>query len=180
MSDKPSTPFSEKQLLALQAYHDGELWVLGRWRVARALRGSPALRHELAQLQNVSGWMQKIESEQHPIDSPDTWSEIGPALSRIDAEVGSAVFVSRSRTRASWHWGSLLAGGAVAAVLLLAVVLDNGQGIPEHRGTGMHEEIAGGALRYLQTYGVSTVVSQDSEDVTIIWLMDVPEMAEGA
>jgi len=180
MSDTPSTPCSEKQLLALQAYHDGELGVLGRWRVARALRRSPALRHELAQLQKVSGWMQKVESEQDPIDSPDTWSEIGPALSRIDAEVGSAVFASKRRTHAGWNWGSLLAGATLAAVLSLAVVLDNGQGIPEHRVTDVHEEIAGGALRYLETYGVSTVVSQDSEDVTIIWLMDVPEMAEGA
>ncbi len=29
-----------------------------------------------------------------------------------------------------------------------------------------------GSLRYLKTEGVSYVVSQESDDVTIIWLMD--------
>jgi hypothetical protein len=50
--------------------------------------------------------------------------------------------------------------------------LDNGQTIAEHSTVGFESASGRGSLRYLQTNGVSYVVSQDSDDVTIIWLMD--------
>ncbi len=160
---------SEKQRLALQAYHDGELKGFARWRFERALRRSPALQRELEQLQKLSGWMDELESGSPAESVSDLWTEIGPALSRIDAEVGPA----KERTqRDAWSWGSLAATGAVAAAALMLLVLDNGGGITEDPVTIAAADAGRGSLRYLKTEGVSYVVSQESEDVTIIWLMD--------
>ncbi len=75
--------------------------------------------------------------------------------------------------------GSLAASGALAA-LVLALVVDNQGAIPEDSTQGAYGGIVGGSLRYLQTNGISYVVSQDSEDVTIIWLMDAAGAAGGA
>ena len=178
---------NEKRSLALSAYHDGELSPLGRWRIERKLRKSAALRDELAELERLSGAAREIESAPALLVTPDLWSEIGPALSAIDREVdgarnktGSNPEGTRSRTRTGMIWGSLAASGALAALVLILVV-DNRDVILEDsaqgRGVG---EIVGGSLRYLQTNGISYVVSQDTEDVTIIWLMDAEGVAEGA
>ena len=143
-----------------------------------------------------------VHSGQEPTEMPDLWSEIGPALSQIDREVASTSASSlggdmevdieaketgeRGRFSSGWNWGSLAAAGAVAMMLFAVLVdvdplaidaptldsLDNGQTIAEH-STGDFESASDrGSLRYLQTNGVSYVVSQDSDDVTIIWLMD--------
>ena len=133
---------------------------------------------------------------------PDLWSEIGPALSQIDREVASTSASSlgadfeveleaneageRGGFASGWNWGSLVATGAVAMMLFAVLVdvdplaidaptlasLDNGQTIAEHSTVGFESASDRGSLRYLQTNGVSYVVSQDSDDVTIIWLMD--------
>lgn len=174
------SPLSERELLTLQAYHDGELSRWGRWRFERALRRRAELRRELAKLRRLAGSIREIESQRGPVELPDIWSDIGSSLSRIDVEAGRARGRDVSRTRDAWSWGSLLASGAVAAGVLAVIALDNGKGIPEHPAANPTEAIAGGSLRYLQTHGVSYVVSQDTKDVTIIWLMDAPEVAGGA
>ncbi|MCP4038688.1 MAG: zf-HC2 domain-containing protein [bacterium] len=176
---RKDTTVSEQQLLALQAYHDGELSRLGRWRFERALRRCPGLRRELDELRKLSGWIREIESDHATSGLPDVWSDIGPALSRVDAEIGHGPVQSRSRRRDDWSWGSLLGGGALAAAVLAMLVLDSGEGIPEHPFAGTKEQVASGSLRYLQTHGVSYVVSQETEDVTIIWLMDAPQVVGG-
>ncbi len=172
---------------ALAAYHDGELSWFAHWRMERQLRLSPALRRELAELAELSDWVREIESVPASGETPDLWSEIGPALSKIDAEVGSKRTVRSQRPRVGWNWGPL-AGAVALATLVFAVmtayrtvdnVVDNGDAIPEY-SLGGNVATAGGSLRYLQTNGVSYVVSQDSEDVTIIWLMDAADVEEGA
>jgi len=169
---EPANELTERQLSTLQAYHDGELSAFARWRFERALSRSPTLRRELEQLQKLSGWMDDLERETPKESVSDLWSEIGPALSRIDAEVGSAR--EAGRERAGWGWRPLAATGAVAAAALALFVLDNGSGIPEDRVAVDVPRMAHGSLRYLKTEGVSYVVSQESDDVTIIWLMDRP------
>lgn len=185
----------EKRSLALSAYHDGELSRLGRWRVERQLRRSTALRRELAALEKLSGVIREIESPPDSLEAPDPWFEIGPALSAIDREIDGArnkgIFQevgqkagsnregATSRTGKGMIWGALAASGALA-VLVLALVVDNQGVILEDSTQDTYGEIAGGSLRYLRTNGVSYVVSQDSEDVTIIWLMDADGAAEGA
>ena len=184
----------EKNSIELAAYHDGELSWWGRWRVERHLRESAALGQELAELSDVSEWVREIESGNDPLEIPDLWSEIGPALSQIDREVAPASVSTRARDAGTesrgfgnnWNWASLAATGAVAMLVLAVLIdvdptavesqlinsLDNEHAIAEHSSLGVVLEVSSGSLRYLQTNGVSYVVSQDSEDVTIIWLMD--------
>jgi hypothetical protein len=184
----------EKDLLALSAYHDGELSRFGAWRLERRLRNSADLRHELAELKRVSQGVRAFGAESASFETPDSWPEIGPALSAIDREVeaargkglgrwsGANREASNSRNQQGVIWGSLGASGVLAA-LVLALVVDNPGAIPEDSNPGAFGGVAGGSLRYLQTNGVSYVVSQDSEDVTIIWLMDsadVTDAVEGA
>lgn len=185
--------FDEKTLLELSAYYDGELSWWARVRFERRLRASSELREELAALENVSSWVNAIESEPSELDTPDLWQEIGPALSQIDREVG-ATPAAGAGTRGGrfadvLNWGPLAATGVVAALALAVFIgvdpsstvsLDNQGAIAEHSPLGAELGSPGGSLRYLQTNGVSYVVSQDSEDVTIIWLMDPNESAEGA
>ena len=184
------------------AYYDGELTWWRRWRFERRLRSSADLRQDLAELENLSTWVREIESDVHsgqePTETPDLWSEIGPALSQIDREVASTSASSlgadieanetgeRGGFSSGWNWGSLAAAGAVAMMLFAVLVdidplaidaptldsLDNGQTIAEHSTVEFESASDRGSLRYLQTNGVSYVVSQDSDDVTIIWLMD--------
>lgn len=197
---------SDKRAQELMAYYDGELTWWRRWRFERRLRSSADLRQDLAELENLSTWVREIESDvdsgQEPTETPDLWSEIGPALSQIDREVASTSASSlgadievdieanemgeRGGFSSGWNWGSLAATGAVAMMLFAVLVdvgplaidaptldsLDNGQTIAEHSTVGFESASDRGSLRYLQTNGVSYVVSQDSDDVTIIWLMD--------
>jgi anti-sigma factor RsiW len=201
---------SDKRAQELMAYYDGELTWWRRWRFERRLRNSADLRQDLAELENLSTWVREIESDVHsgqkPSETPDLWSEIGPALSQIDREVASTSASSlggdmevdieanieaketgeRGRFSSGWNWGSLAAAGAVAMMLFAVLVdvdplaidaptldsLDNGQTIAEHSTVEFESASDRGSLRYLQTNGVSYVVSQDSDDVTIIWLMD--------
>jgi hypothetical protein len=197
---------SDKRAQELMAYYDGELTWWRRWRFERRLRSSADLRQDLAELENLSTWVREIESDVHsgqePTETPDLWSEIGPALSQIDREVASTSASSlgadievdieanetgeRGGFSSGWNWGSLAATGAVAMMLFAVLVdvdplaidaptldsLDNGQTIAEHSTVGFESASDRGSLRYLQTNGVSYVVSQDSDDVTIIWLMD--------
>ncbi|MDP6978086.1 MAG: hypothetical protein QF570_05715 [Myxococcota bacterium] len=172
MDPHPNSQPSEEQRLALHAYHDGELSGFARWRFERVLRRSPALQRELAELQKLSAWMEEIDQQASRESAPDLWSEIGPALSRVDAEVGPPRGLGKSRARDAWSWGPLIASGAVAAAALLLLVLDNGSGIPEDPVATVGTATTHGSLRYLKTEGVSYVVSQESDDVTIIWLMD--------
>ena len=193
---------SDKRAQELMAYYDGELTWWRRLRFERRLRSSTDLRQDLAELEKLSTWVREIESDvrsgQEPTETPDFWSEIGPALSQIDREVASTsapilgadvkanVAGERGRFSSEWNWGSLAATGAFAMMLLAVLVdvdpltidaptlnpLDNRQTIAENSTVGFESASDRGSLRYLQTNGVSYVVSQDSDDVTIIWLMD--------
>ncbi|MFT5444764.1 MAG: hypothetical protein ACI8W3_003822 [Myxococcota bacterium] len=175
----------EKQTQALHAYHDGALSRFGKWRIERQLRNSPALREELAELESLSILIREIEeAPASEVDGtnlpPDFWAEIGPALSTIDREVEGASGARRGAAGWQWSWAPVTATAAVAAAVLAMLVVDNSSLIPEHPIASANDRLPGGSLRYLQTNGVSYVVSQDTDDVTIIWLMDSPEVAEGA
>lgn len=173
----------EKRSQALHAYHDGALSRFGKWRIERQLRNSPALRQELAELESLSSLIREIEEPPSPeVDGtnlpPDFWAEIGPALSKIDREVEGASGAGRGASGWQWNWAPVTATAAAAVLAML--VVDNSSSIPEHPIASANDQLPGGSLRYLQTNGVSYSVSQDTDDVTIIWLMDSPEAAEGA
>ncbi len=102
------------------------------------------------------------------IASPPLWDALAGRLRAVDAEIE----VARDRTpgRAS----ALLAGwrplgaAALAAASALALVLALRASAPAAPG----ESVGVGSLRFLDTGGVPVILMQESEDVTIIWLMD--------
>ena len=90
------------------------------------------------------------------------------AMRLFSAELGTGTMELLSTLPLSpWQ---LVLGKYLGALTLL--VLDNGSGIPEDPVILDAPKMAQGSLRYLKTEGVSYVVSQESDDVTIIWLMD--------
>jgi hypothetical protein len=172
---------NERTLQALQAFHDGELGWLGgqvmRWR----LRSSPELRRELDELQKLGGMLRELDIQERNDPIPELWTDISAGLSRIDREEDRVRDRSeRPRIKSLDFAWQPLAAMALAAALVLAVTLDfdspihqNPDGSPAS-GAEAPEVVASGALRYLKTDGRPFVVSQDRDDVTIIWLMDAP------
>lgn len=176
----------EKRLLLLHAYCDGELSRFARWRMEQKLRSSPELRRELAELVELSKWIREVDAaDTSSHRTLDSWSEIGPALSGIDREIesnrggiraGLSTGYRSSKAWVDWNWAPLAAAGAVA-VLVLAVISLDGEDEMSKLGTpslqtDIATQTASGSLRYLKTNGVSYLVARDSDNVTIIWLMD--------
>lgn len=179
---------ADKRSFSLQAYCDGELSRFARWRMEHRLRRSPELRRELAEWVELSRWIREIDAADSTHHNPNTWLEIGPALSRIDREIESKRGANGSkvpredasaRTWLGGNWASLAATGAVAALALAVVSLNSEDPSPDYAGSNGGREVAKGSLRYLKTNGVSYVVARDSDDVTIIWLMDSDAAPEG-
>lgn len=189
----------EKRSLLLQAYCDGELSRFARFRMEHKLRRSDELRRELAEWVELSRWVRELDAAEPARVTPDSWSEIGPALSAIDREIASnratgvagwfkadgvvRSFIARSFIARSFierNWGSLAATGALAVLVLAVVSLDVEDGISAPPLPSIGNEVASGSLRYLKTNGVSYVVARDADDVTIIWLMEPAGAPEGA
>ena len=179
----------EKRSLLLQAYCDGALSRFARFRMEHKLRRSDELRRELAEWVELSRWVRELDAAEPARVPPDSWSEIGPALSAIDREIAS----NRATGVAGWfkadgvvrsfierNWGSLAATGALAVLVLAVVSLDVEDGISAPPLPSIGNEVASGSLRYLKTNGVSYVVARDADDVTIIWLMEPAGAPEGA
>jgi hypothetical protein len=193
-------PGREKQSLALQAYYDGELSRFAHWRMQRRLRSSPELQRELAQLAEFSKLVREVDAADAPHPVSDSWSEIGPSLAGIDREIetergtGSGLgWMSdgSSGNRSGWGLGPVAVAGALAVLVLAVITVDLGvggvDGVVDVAGVDSEgavpvarAEAARGSLRYLKTNGVSYLVARDSDDVTIIWLMDSDTPAEGA
>lgn len=184
----------EKRSLLLQAYCDGELSRFARWRLEHKLRRSQELRRELAEWVELSRWVRELDAAEPAHVTPNTWSEIGPALAGIDREIASnrgARIASRFKANGfarrffagsffEGSWGPLAATCTLAVLVLAVVALDGEDAIPTQSLPRVENEVASGSLRYLKTNGVSYVVARDSGDVTIIWLMEPAGAPEGA
>ncbi len=141
----------------LQAYHDGELTGLARWRFERRLARSPELRRELAMLARMGDWVRESE----PVEAPDLWDQI--AL-RLPAEEARQAEAEAGRSRGGW-WTPLLSPmRAAAAAAVAAVALAFGL----MSGDTPHEA----AVLWLDGGGHSVMVLEDSEEATIIWMLD--------
>jgi anti-sigma factor RsiW len=140
----------------LQAYHDGELRGLARWRFERRLRRSPELRRELAALAELS---RLVRAEAPRAAAPDLWDRIALRLPAEDARRAEAA--ARGTGVAAW-WrplGALAAGAAAVAALYFGLA-------PAPRAPG-------GAVRWVDSGGPALLVVDDAEaDVTIIWLLE--------
>lgn len=180
----------EKQSLLLHAYCDGELSRFARWRMEQKLRSSPALRRELAELVELSKWIREVDAaDRSSHRALDSWPEIGPALSGIDREIeakrggnraGLSTGNGSPKAWSDWNRGPLAAAGALVVLVVAVIAVDGEDGISKIGTQSVQTEIGTGSLRYLKTNGVSYLVARDSDDVTIIWLMDSDEAPEGA
>ncbi len=150
---------------ALQAYHDGELRGLARWRFERRVRRSPALRRELAGLARLGDLVRESEVQGR---GPELWERIEQRLPALDAR--RAEVEPRLGRLAPDSWLRPLGAVAVAAAAVVAVIVGvTGEPAPQ-----------GGVVRWLDAGGRSVMLLEDDEDsgVTIIWMLE--DATEGA
>jgi len=141
----------------LQAYYDGELGPLARWRFERGLRRDPALREELFALEETGRLLREAEPE---TASPDLWEAIRlrlPAESAQRAERDEAPLAPRSRL---WTLSPWVGVAAATAALALAFGLEWG------------DPSASGSVRWIDSRGKPLMVLQDDRKATIIWVID--------
>lgn len=143
----------------LDAYHDGELGRLRRWRLQRHLDGCPGCREELAALAGVGSWVRKATEAAPP---PDVWSEIRWRLPARGSRAAPAARRGLRPGRAGFGFPALGAGVVASAIALLVLV-----GPPE-----LFRSQAGSVVRSLNTHGRPVMVLDAPGDATIIWLMD--------
>jgi anti-sigma factor RsiW len=141
----------------LHAYHDGELRGLARWRFERRLARDPALRGELAALEETGRLLREAEAAEA---SPDLWDAIRSRLPALAAERAAAeepLAPPRSRL---WALSPLVGVGAAAVALALAISVEWGDAsLP-------------GSVRGLDPRGDSLMVLQDDREATIIWVIE--------
>lgn len=145
----------------LDAYHDGELGRLRRWRVRRHLTGCEPCRDELAALGGIGAW---VRDSLDDAPDPDLWGEL---RWRLPARPGPAVrergeAMRTGPARAVFGMPALGAGVVAAALALLVLV-----GPPDLFGPA-----ANTVVRSLNTHGRPVMVLHGPDDATIIWLMD--------
>ncbi len=138
----------------LEAYHDGELSWLSRWRVRRLLARDPDAQAELEALSGLGGLLREIEAE---AATPDLWESLRLRLPGLDARRAEA---AAEPTRSPRWVGAGMA--ATAAALAVAIVLQLGP------------RTNPGAVRWLDSNGRPVLVLQDDRDATIIWLLETP------
>jgi anti-sigma factor RsiW len=149
----------DRRRTLLEAYRDGELSWLGRWRVQRWLRRDPAVQRQLAALDALGELLNDVDAEG---PAPDLWPAIRLRLAAADV-------YSEARAPAPfWRRGAgYLAAGAVAAsAAALALMLAGEEPVPSAGSPG--------AVRWLDSRGHPMMVLRDDSAATIIW---VPEQA---
>jgi anti-sigma-K factor RskA len=159
MSERETRSFEE-----LNAYHDGELRGLARWRFERRLRREPQLRRELAGLERLAGLVRAHETG---AAEPDLWDRIEQRLPAIDARRTEA----EAGRRAGWSPLLRPLGAVAVAAAALAVV---------YLGWLPAQPAPGGVVRWMDSGGRPVVVLEGDakSDVTIIWMLE--EAVEGA
>jgi len=149
----------------LEAYRDGELSHLERWRVERRLRRDPAARRALAEFDALGAWLRESDAAG---PEPDLWASLRLRLHAADARRTEA-----EETRAaapSWRRpaGYVALGAAAVGAAALALVLSlESAPVPAASGSG--------SVRWIDARGHPMMVLRDDADATIIW---VPEAAE--
>jgi len=151
----------------LHAYHDGELSGFSRWRFESQLKRSPELRRELALLDAIG---RSARAEVEPLRSPELWGALSASLPAIDSQV-EAEASTRDRPSAPrvapWRMRWPLGAAALATALAVALVVQQ-QGALEAPAPAY---AVGGTVRFLDTGGRPVMVMDESEQLTIIWLM---------
>ena len=141
----------------LQAYYDGEIHGLARWRFERRLARDLAARQQLSALEETGRLLREVEAESA---APDLWEAIRlrlPALDARRAELEEAAGGARSRLWALSPWVGV---GVAAAALALAIGVEWGDAsLP-------------GSVRWIDSRGKPLMVLQDDSQATIIWVIE--------
>jgi anti-sigma factor RsiW len=142
----------------LQAYYDGELRGLARWRFERRLRRDPELREELLALQETGRLVRDAVSEGA---APDLWEAIRLRLPALDAQRAEAAETAppRSWIRTVSPWV-----GVAAATAALALAI----------GVDWSDASDPGSVRWIDSRGTPLMVLQDDSEATIIWVIEGP------
>jgi anti-sigma-K factor RskA len=147
----------------LDAYHDGELRGLARWRLERRLRRDPQLRLELERLDRIAAALREA-GEAAP--GPDLWDRIALRLPAADAERAEVREALRDRGRRRWVLAVPLGGAAAAAVAALVVFLGRSPSPPASVGV----------VRWMSAGKRSVFVREEPgpQGATIIWILHEP------
>jgi anti-sigma factor RsiW len=137
----------------LDGYHDGELGSLERWRVQRHLTGCGACRHDLASLEQIGGF---VRASVAGAGATDLWDAIE---ARLPAARPAPPPRRALRPRMLWMPG--IAAAAAAAVLALWLPIDADRG-----PSGVVRSV------YSPERSVMVLEAEQSDDPTIIWVMD--------
>jgi anti-sigma factor RsiW len=158
----------------LEAFHDGELSGLARWRLARHVARCPDCGAEVEGLTTLAGLVR--EQELGATATPDLWAAIAARLPEIDADLARraapAVAVRPARLRGSWAGllGPLPIGvGGLAVAAIALVLLFGGGDLPVPPLDDVVEE--------LDAMGRSVAVLASDDKSTIIWVLDPDSVA---
>ena len=141
----------------LQAYYDGELGGLARWRFERRLVRDPAARQELLALEETGRLLREAEAE---AAAPDLWDAIRLRLPAMDAERIEAEQAPLEPRFRLWALSPWVGVGVAAAALALAIGVEWGDAsVP-------------GSVRWIDSRGQPLMVLQDDSRATIIWVIE--------
>jgi anti-sigma-K factor RskA len=143
----------------VEAYHDGELSGLARRRFEGALRRSPELRRELAELAALRRALCEREARE---PGPDLWDAVALRLPALDAWRRAG---ARARGGlAGWAWmAKPLAAAAATALVAAGALLSWPRSQPTR---------AVPVVRWLDSGDRNVMVLEESSDTTIIWVFD--------
>lgn len=145
----------------LDAYHDREMGWIHRWRLGRHLRRCETCRRELHELDQVGEWVRGSE----PVSAaPDLWPSIAAQLPELDREIATGAPPIASRAAGLPRFALPLGAGIAVATAALGLALLWPE--PPRATTGV--------VRSLYSPSQPVMVLEDSEESTIIWVMDNP------
>jgi anti-sigma factor RsiW len=150
--------------LLLDAYHDGELGRLRRFRVRRHVARCGGCREELDALAGIGAWVRESLDAAPP---PDLWDELRWQLPARRPQPDAPMRERLRRVgpiRAAFGM-PVLGAGVVAAGVALSVLV----GPPP-----IFDAATRTVVRSLNTHGRPVMVLDGPGDATIIWLMDDP------
>jgi anti-sigma factor RsiW len=151
----------DRSTARLHAYHDRELGPWARWRLERHLGQCASCRFELDRLRHVGEWVRGAAALE---EAPDLWGRIAVRLAALDREVEGAALPRRAARPGLPRFAVPLGAGVAVATAALVVLTLLGSEPPPMRG----------AVRSLYSPTQPVMVLEDSEDSTIIWVMDAP------
>ena len=139
----------------LEAYRDGELGPVARWRVKRQLVRSEHARAELVALDELG---RRVREAAPSEAESDLWAAIRARL----PEPAVTALQAPPRRRTPWLPWAVPAVAAVAAAIALGLLGGEVDPAPE------------GSVRWLHARGRPALVLQDDREATIIWLLESP------